>query len=164
MSAQGARPRFHALIRPEIAFYGYPPSQVTMLRFPSALLIACVFACAKKPDATQQADTTATASTTTSTTETPIASTENAVAPEVNPPGDIPDTQAFVSYTNSPGGFRLEVPEGWARTENGPSVSFINKFDGVKVDVGLSSSSAPPTAASVRANEAKVIQAQGHAV
>jgi len=164
MSAQGARPRFHALIRPEIAFYGYPPSQVTMLRFPSALLIACVVACAKKPDATQQADTTATASTTTSTTETPIASTENAVAPEVNPPGDIPDTQAFVNYTNSAGGYRLDVPEGWARTEKGSTVSFVNKFDGVSAEVSLSPASSVKNAASARANEAKVIQAQGRAV
>ena len=130
--------------------------------YSSAVLIACVMGCTKKP-ATQTADTT-TSATNTATREAPISSTENAVAPEVNPPGDIPDTQAFVSYTNSPGGFRLEVPEGWARTENGSSVSFVNKFDGVKVDVGLSSSAAAPTAASVRANEAKVIQAQGHAV
>ena len=133
--------------------------------YPSIVLIGCLVACAKKPGATQSADTTTTtASSTVSTAEAPIKATENAVAPEVNPPGDIPDTQAFVPYTNSAGGYRLEVPEGWARTENASSVNFVNKFDGVSVDVGLSSSSAPPTAASVRASEAKVIQAQGHAV
>ncbi|MEO8911266.1 MAG: hypothetical protein ABI408_13715 [Gemmatimonadaceae bacterium] len=101
-------------------------------------------------------------SSTSSTTEAPINSTETAVAPEVNPPGDIPDSQAFVSYTNSAGGYKLDVPEGWARTENGSSVSFVNKFDGVKVDVAAAS--AAPTAASVRANEAKTIQSQGGAV
>src|SRR5437868_14656234 len=120
----------------------------------AAAVFALVVACTKKPDATQRTDSTIASTSSTASTEAPISSTENAVAPEVNPPGDIPDTQAFVSYTNSPGGFRLEVPEGWARTENGPSVSFVNKFDGVKVDVGLSSSAAAPTAA--RSEERRV--------
>ena len=60
----------------------------------------------------------------------------------------------------------MDVPEGWARTESASSVSFVNKFDGVKVGVGPSPSpsSQAKNAAGVRANEAKVIQAQGHAV
>jgi hypothetical protein len=86
------------------------------------------------------------------------------VAPEVNPPGDIPDSQAFVGYTNSAGGYRLEVPEGWARTESGGAVSFVNKFDGVKVDVAPSTSAAPKSAAGGRGNEAKAIEKQGRAV
>ena len=132
---------------------------------PSAVaLLACLVACAKKPDATQRADTTVASTATTSSKEAPISSSENAVAPEVNPPGDIPDTQAFVSYSNASGGYKLEVPEGWARTETASSVSFVSKFDGVKVDVGNSAASQAKNAASVRANEAKVIQAQGHAV
>ena len=130
----------------------------------AAAVFTLVVACTKKPDATQRTDSTIASTSSTSSTEAPISSTENAVAPEVNPPGDIPDTQAFVSYSNTAGGYRLDVPEGWARTENGSSVSFVNKFDGVKADVGLSSQSTPPTAFSVRGNEAKVIKAEGHAV
>jgi hypothetical protein len=55
-------------------------------------------------------------------------------APEKTP-GDIPDTQAFVTFTSSPGGYALEVPEGWARTARGPNVRFVEKFDGVEVTV-----------------------------
>jgi hypothetical protein len=120
--------------------------------------------CAKK-GADAGADTVATTTSTTasSTIEAPIASAENAVAPEVNPPGDIPDSQAFINYTNSAGKYQLDVPEGWARTESGPSVSFVNKFDGVKVDVGLAPGNTKDAAA-VRNDEAKALQAQGHAV
>lgn len=118
-------------------------------------------ACTAKKDT--QADTTASSITTTTTgTETPIASTETAVAPEVNPPGDIPDSQAFIIYQNTVGGYQLEVPEGWARAETGGTVTFISKLDGVSVKVAPAS--AAPTVASVQANEAKLIQAQGRAV
>jgi hypothetical protein len=118
-------------------------------------------ACTAKKD-TSQADTTASATTTTTGAETPIASTETAVAPEVNPPGDIPDSQAFIKYTNTAGAYQLEVPEGWARAETGGNVTFVSKLDGVSVTIAPVS--ATPTAASVRANEAKLIQSQGRAV
>ena len=57
---------------------------------------------------------------------------ETALAPEKNPPGDIPDTQAFVTYTSDQG-YSLQVPEGWARSGSGTSVSFVSKLDGVSV-------------------------------
>jgi hypothetical protein len=59
-----------------------------------------------------------------------IALTASALAAEKNPPGDIPDDQVFVSYTSSASGFSLKVPEGWARSERGSDVQFIDKFDG----------------------------------
>jgi hypothetical protein len=126
------------------------------------LFITLGVACAKK-DATQ-ADTTASSTTTSTTTRTeaPIASTETAVAPEVNPPGDIPDSQAFVIYQNTVGGYQLEVPEGWARAETGGNVTFTSKLNGVSVTVAPAK--AAPTVASVQANEAKLIQSHGRAV
>ncbi|HEV7389844.1 MAG TPA: hypothetical protein VGN73_14645 [Gemmatimonadaceae bacterium] len=133
----------------------------------AASVAVLAVACAKKSDVAQQstnADTTLASTSAASGTETAIKPTETAVAPEVNPPGDIPDSQQFVSYANSGGGYKLEIPEGWARTETGGSASFVNKFDGVKVDVAPSASPAAPTATSVRANEAKAIQASGKAV
>jgi hypothetical protein len=128
------------------------------------LFLVLAAACKAKDSSTlSQTDATAASSTTTTTgTETPISSTETAVAPEVNPPGDIPDTQAFVKYSNTAGGFQLEVPEGWARTEAGGDVTFVNKFDGV--GVAVTPATVAPTAASARANEAKQIQSQGKAV
>ena len=132
-----------------------------MRKLTPILFIALSVACTAKKDASQT-DTTASSTTTTTGTETAISSTETAVAPEVNPPGDIPDTQAFIKYTNASGGYQLEVPEGWARAETGANVTFVNKFDGVSVAV--TPATAAPTAASARANEAKLIQAQGRAV
>jgi hypothetical protein len=132
------------------------------------LIITLAAACTAKKDATQ-IDTTASstsATTTTTGTEAPIASTETAVAPEVNPPGDIPDTQAFVIFQNTTGGYQLEVPEGWARMAAPPEysadITFVSKYNGVSVHIAPAS--APPTAASVQANEAKLIQSQGRAV
>ena len=124
------------------------------------LLAASASACTARKDASQT-DTSAT-STTTTATETPIASTETAVAPEVNPPGDIPDSQAFIIYQNTVGRYQLEVPEGWARAVTGGNVSFVSKLDGVGVTIAPAS--AAPTAASAQTNEAKLIQSLGRAV
>ena len=133
-----------------------------MRKLTAASFIIIAAACTSKSDVPQQSQTTTDSTSASSTTEAPIKPGESAVAPEVNPPGDIPDSQAFVSYTNSAGGYKLEIPEGWARTENGSSASFVNKFDGVRIDAASAPSA--PTAASVRTNEAKAIQSQGHAV
>jgi hypothetical protein len=133
-----------------------------MRKLTAASFIVIAVACTSKSDVPQQSQATTDSTSASSTAEAPIKPGESAVAPEVNPPGDIPDSQAFISYTNSAGGYKLEIPEGWARTENGASTSFVNKFDGVGIDVAPASSAA--TAASVRANEAKAIQSQGHAV
>ena len=62
----------------------------------------------------------------------PVFAAERAVAPEKNPPGDIPDSQVFVTY-DSKSGYSLKVPEGWARSELGNGVSFVDKLDGVLV-------------------------------
>jgi hypothetical protein len=62
------------------------------------------------------------------------AARETPVAPEVNPPGDIPDSQAYVEFV-SPAGYSLQAPEGWARSVHGANVTFRDKFDGLSVDV-----------------------------
>jgi hypothetical protein len=68
-------------------------------------------------------------------------------ATEKNPPGDIPDDQVFVTYLSAAGGYRLKVPEGWKRTEQGSDVGFIDKFDGLAVAVDAAA--AAPTAQDV---------------
>ncbi|MEO8242742.1 MAG: hypothetical protein ABI832_10540 [bacterium] len=70
-----------------------------------------------------------------------LANAEVAVAPEKNPPGDIPDTQVFVTFT-SDAGYSLKVPEGWARSGIGTDVTFTDKLDGVSVSLA-SASTAP---------------------
>ncbi len=73
--------------------------------------------------------------------------------------GDIPDTQAFITYRSDQGGYQLEVPEGWARTITGTGVSFSDKFNSVAVQV--SQAKTAPTVASVSANEAITLQKTG---
>ena len=110
-------------------------------------------------------------STTIASTESAMASNGSAIKeppkeqplpPEKNPPGGVPKNQAFVSYTSSAGGYRLDVPKDWTSSENGPNVTFTKQPDGL--NVAISSSNSPPTVASVRDNEARLIQTQGRAV
>ena len=54
------------------------------------------------------------------------------------------------------------MPEGWARTDNGGDVRFVNKLDGVQVVV--TSASAAPTAASAQAAQVADLQHSGRAV
>ncbi|WP_055495674.1 hypothetical protein [Streptomyces sp. TP-A0356] len=77
-------------------------------------------------------------------------SAPNAAAPtESNPPGDIPDNQAYVAYQPSSGfnGFTVKVPEGWARTTQGTTTVFADKLN--RVQVSAASASAAPTVGSV---------------
>jgi len=87
---------------------------------------------------------------------------EKPVAPEKNPPGDIPDTQVFVAYRSADGQYQLEVPEGWARSTQGADVSFVDKLDGIRV--AITPAPAAPTAASARTNEVATLLKSGRAV
>jgi len=79
------------------------------------------------------------------------------VPEENNPPGDIPDNQVFVSYHSSGGGYTLDTPEGWARTESGPNVTFSDKLHRIAVEV--SDGSILPTVESVTAEEIPTLAA-----
>jgi hypothetical protein len=56
-------------------------------------------------------------------------------ATEPNSAGDIPDSQAFVTFRSPSGGYLLDVPEGWARSVHGPDVQFRSKLDAVAVSL-----------------------------
>ncbi|MER6011066.1 hypothetical protein [Streptomyces bluensis] len=69
---------------------------------------------------------------------------------ESNPPGDIPDNQAYVAYRPAAGtftGFTVKVPEGWARTEQGATTVFTDKLNTVRIS--SATASAAPTVGSV---------------
>lgn len=53
---------------------------------------------------------------------------------ESNPPGDIPDSVAFVPYRNAAGGYAFRHPEGWAQQGSGSTVTFTDKLNGVRAD------------------------------
>lgn len=72
----------------------------------------------------------------------PASAAESAVPAEKNPPGDIPDSQVFLTYT-SKDGYALKVPEGWARKEGAGTASFVDKLDGVVI--AISDARAPVT-------------------
>jgi len=92
---------------------------------------------------------------------TSVAPRETAVAPETNPPGDIPDNQAFITYT-SPAGFSMQIPEGWSRAEANGIVSFVDKYG--EIDITSATVTQAPTPASVQQTEVADLIATGHAI
>src|SRR4051794_6664866 len=83
---------------------------------------------------------------------TSTSQTANPNAKESSPPGDIPDNQAYVAYSPPGGGYSIKVPEGWARTAQGGTVTFTDKLN----SVAMESHSAPkaPTVAAAKADPA----------
>ena len=75
------------------------------------------------------------------------------VAPETNPPGDIPDNQAFVVYKSPPGKFQIKVPEGWAQSTSSSGIAFSDKLNTVSVKWGQAS--AAPTVERAKTVEAR---------
>jgi hypothetical protein len=72
----------------------------------------------------------------------------NNTGPESTPPGDIPDTQAFVTFPRGGDGYSVSVPEGWARSEQPGTVTFTDKFNSIKIDT--TAAAAAPTPASAQ--------------
>lgn len=87
---------------------------------------------------------------------------ETPVPPEMNPIGDIPDSQVFVQYHSVQGGYLLDAPEGWARSTQGPDVNYVDKLDGVRVTVTQATTA--PTAGSVQTNQVAALLKSGRAV
>jgi hypothetical protein len=79
------------------------------------------------------------------------ASTPASSGADTNTTGDIPDTQAYVTFTPTSGTYSLKVPEGWARTETNSGVSFSSHFNGLRVETQPAAQ--PPTVASATADE-----------
>lgn len=86
-----------------------------------------------------------------STTSGPAASSSSAVphatATESNPPGDIPDNQAFVAFTPPGAAVAVKVPEGWARSTAGSATVFSDKLN--RIEITPSRAASAPTVSSV---------------
>jgi hypothetical protein len=89
------------------------------------------------------------------------ASAEKSVVPEKNPPGDIPDNQVFIDY-RSPLGFKVKVPEGWARRESSDGVTFNDKYN--TIALLESQRSDPVTVAAVKQQDVAELEKTGKAV
>jgi hypothetical protein len=83
--------------------------------------------------------------------------TQSPVPAESNPPGDIPDTTAYVPYLSAAGRFRLKIPEGWARATKPSSVGFSSALN--SVTLAWKSSAAAPTVASAKSSEVSALKA-----
>jgi hypothetical protein len=75
----------------------------------------------------------------------------SANAPEVNPAGDIPDSQAYVLYRPPGGRYAVKVPEGWARSASGGAVTFTDKLNSVRIQTA--GAAMPHTVTAVRRTE-----------
>ena len=74
--------------------------------------------------------------------------TANAVnpnAPDVTPPGDIPDTQVYVPYSSPGGGYSVKIPEGWSRSSSGGAVVFTDNLNSIRLE-SVPASKAPTVA------------------
>ncbi|MDQ2897759.1 MAG: hypothetical protein M3Y09_19330 [Actinomycetota bacterium] len=74
---------------------------------------------------------------------------------ETLPPGDIPDTIAYVPFTARTLGLTVSIPEGWSRSMSGRAVTFTDKLNRVRVFTAPASRT--PTPASVRSAELPAI-------
>jgi hypothetical protein len=88
------------------------------------------------------------------------AASATAAATESPPPGDIPDTTAYVAYRPASGQYEVQVPEGWARTVSSTGVSFTDKLNSITIQTVRA---AAPTVASARIAEVPQIQGSVHA-
>jgi hypothetical protein len=70
---------------------------------------------------------------------------------EQNTAGDIPDSQAFVSFTAPDGSFIVHVPEGWARTDSPGGVTYTDNFNSIAVESRTGTTA--PTVESARSTE-----------
>jgi hypothetical protein len=122
----------------------------------AALLSACAGSQVTASPTTGSAPTpTVSTGSPTASTESPVPS-EKPVPTEDSPPGDIPDSIAFVPYRSRTGGFSITTPEGWSRTTSKDSVTFTDKLNTVQVTWAAAASA--PTVKSATADEVLALE------
>lgn len=122
----------------------------------SIAIVLAVAACGGGSTHSESART----STTARAAPTAAAGSANPNTSEVNPAGDIPDTQVYVLYRPAAGGFSVKVPEGWARTEANGSASFTDKLNTIRIETRAQASA--PTADTARRDDLPAIESQSH--
>jgi hypothetical protein len=83
----------------------------------------------------------------------PVSSKATAAAAEAAVAGDIPDSQAFVTYSSTDG-YSINVPEGWARSTDGTATVFTDKFNTIRIET--TPTPIAPTVESVKSDLAPV--------
>jgi len=122
---------------------------------------------AEPPGSTERSSSSSVAMSTASAADSPTAGSTTQPAPtsgsgpvatESNPPGDIPDNQAYVPFTPAGGSVSVKIPEGWARVANGSTTSFSAKLN--RVEVLVTDSPSTPTPASVQSKDVPALAQQ----
>ena len=135
------------------------PSHLTALAL-AALATAVLAGCGGSSATTSSAapatpsTSSAAASSGTASSAPTTSSSSSGVNPnqrETLPPGDIPDTIAYVPYTSRALGLTVSTPEGWSRTVTAGAVSFTDKLNRVRVFTAPAPRA--PTPVSVRGGE-----------
>ena len=80
-------------------------------------------------------------------------------ATDSNPAGDIPDTQAFVAVSDAQSRFTVQVPEGWARSDQGAASTFTDHYNSIRLETAAASTA--PSVESARSTEVPRITAGG---
>jgi hypothetical protein len=62
-----------------------------------------------------------------------------------SPPGDIPDNQAFVTFTPPGAKFSVKVPEGWSQSTHIRDVRFTDKLNTIELAWGPAGANAKPS-------------------
>lgn len=133
-------------------------STVTRRLVVLAAVGVCASACSSGPASTSAPQATSSAAAAPAT----AASSQTGAAPagtETPPPGDIPDTTAYVAFRPGSGQYEVKVPEGWARTVAPAAVFFTDKLNVISVYTTRASA---PTVASARAAEIPAIKRPLH--
>lgn len=112
-----------------------------------AVIIAALAGCASPAPTTKASGPASSAS--------PAAPTP--IPTEVSPPGDVPDNQAYVTFTATTGAFSVQIPAGWANQVSGGVTSFVDKLNSVALEQTASTSA--PTVASVKSGEVAKLSA-----
>lgn len=133
-----------SLHRPSRRAWPVPTLVVT-----SAVLAACGATVTTAPPSATPSRGTGSSSGTTAGSQAPV-------AVESNPPGDIPDTTAYVLYQDAARRFHFRHPEGWAQVITADGVRFTDKLNSVQVSARPG---AQPSVASVRTKEVAALRA-----
>jgi len=99
---------------------------------------------------------TGTAQTRSSSPSSSAPNQPNPAATESNPPGDIPDNQAYVPFSPPGAPVSVKVPEGWARSTTSTGTVFTDKLN--RIEVQTSTVATAPTVASVMAVDVPRLQ------
>lgn len=63
----------------------------------------------------------------------PSATVANPNAPETNPAGDIPGTTVYVPFHSARVGWKVSIPQGWARSDTNGVMVFTDKLNAVRL-------------------------------